>query len=85
MVSLFLWSQRLNSLRQQADFSRQELDKVSAEREKARQELARWTNTQKELEELKATAFYPEPGARLINSATICFRYSTNRVCPFHR
>jgi Tfp pilus assembly protein PilO len=63
MVSLFLWSQRLNSLRQQADFGRQELDKVSAEREKARQELARWTNTQKELEELKATAFYPGPGA----------------------
>ncbi|MBC7364952.1 MAG: hypothetical protein H5U07_10520 [Candidatus Aminicenantes bacterium] len=62
-ASLFFWAQRLNSLRQQADFARQELQKISSDRDRARQELRRWTNTQKELEELKSSNFYPELGA----------------------
>jgi len=58
IASLFLWSLRLNALNQQAASAQKELVRVSSERDRAKQELERWVNTQKDLEELKASAWY---------------------------
>lgn len=55
---LFLWSMKLNSLNRQTAALGKELEKVSAEVNGLKNELERWMNTQRELEELKVSAFY---------------------------
>lgn len=55
---LFLWSMKLNSLNGQTAALEKELEKASAEVNELRNELERWMNTQKELEELGTSAFY---------------------------
>lgn len=58
IVSLFFWSYRLNGIRAEAMGLTSELEKISSQNEKARQEFQSWQETRKDLEELEAGAFY---------------------------
>lgn len=58
VASLFFWSHRLNGIRSEAVRLTSELEKISSQNEKARQEFQSWQETVKDLEELEAGAFY---------------------------
>lgn len=60
VASLFFWNFRLNALNRKFISLSQELEKASAEKDNRKKELELWVNTQKELEELRSSAFYTE-------------------------
>ncbi|MGB9835652.1 MAG: hypothetical protein ACPLRX_02795 [Candidatus Saccharicenans sp.] len=60
VASLFFWNFRLNALHRKFVSLSQELEKASAEKDNRKKELELWVNTQKELEELRSSAFYTE-------------------------
>jgi len=58
ILSLFFWSYRLNSLRNEASRLTADLERISSQNEQIRREFETWQGTRRDLEELEKAAFY---------------------------